>query len=272
MDQISHGLGAGQQIDASVQVCTQSKFAGFSCRRAPAAQARRSNDMPQHHRRAVAGDLDHVFGSIGARRREISHDDMRVCIGELGDTGGPWFPIHARREAKYLFRNRTRVRAGDSNDPDSAASGRSGDSGDESVFQTWHEIAPPATRSLRSRETIEKQKIEFFRGSKNASLAASDRLYRVVQATAREEVQPNFTGYLRFSQFFHSFHGRGSETALPSRERRETGSSYVLAAKSIPPASGRAVPPVAAERLARSTWATAGSIVRARAGRHDRFR
>ena len=67
VDQIAHGFGL-RQIDAAVQIRAQREFARLGQARAGFERALQRE--AQDDRRAVAGDLDHVFGGVGSRRGE----------------------------------------------------------------------------------------------------------------------------------------------------------------------------------------------------------
>ncbi len=66
-DQVAHGFGL-RQIDAAVEESAQGELAGLG--QARAGLERALHGVAQHDRRAVAGDLDHVFGGVRARRGE----------------------------------------------------------------------------------------------------------------------------------------------------------------------------------------------------------
>ena len=65
VDQVADGLGL-RQVDAAVEEGAQRELAGFGQARAGVERA--LHGVAQHDRRAVAGDLDHVFGGVGSRR------------------------------------------------------------------------------------------------------------------------------------------------------------------------------------------------------------
>ena len=69
-NQIADRLGL-RQIDSAIQISPQCEFARFGQPGSPAHC--RSMTESQDDGRAVAGDLDQVFGGIGSRRREIRH-------------------------------------------------------------------------------------------------------------------------------------------------------------------------------------------------------
>ena len=64
VDQIAHGFGL-RQVDAAVQKRAQSELAGFGQPRAGVDGP--LHRVPQHHGRAMAGNLDHVLRGVGAR-------------------------------------------------------------------------------------------------------------------------------------------------------------------------------------------------------------
>ncbi len=65
IDQVANGFGL-RQIDAAVQIRAQRELAGFGEARAGFEGA--LDGIPQHDGRAMAGDLDYVFGGVGAGR------------------------------------------------------------------------------------------------------------------------------------------------------------------------------------------------------------
>ena len=72
-NEVAHGLGLGQ-IDAAVEERAQREFARFGKARAGADGA--VETMPQDDRRAVAGNLDDIFGGVRLRGREVRDDDF----------------------------------------------------------------------------------------------------------------------------------------------------------------------------------------------------
>ena len=80
LDQVAHGLGP-RQIDAPVEKGAQRELAGLGEPRARLAGALQGE--AQHDRRAVAGDLHHVLGGIGAGPCEEGDHHLvdRVALG-----------------------------------------------------------------------------------------------------------------------------------------------------------------------------------------------
>ena len=66
VDQVADSFGL-RQIDAAVQIAAQRELAGLGGPSPGAARAR-STQYRKHDRRAMAGDLDDVFGGVGSRR------------------------------------------------------------------------------------------------------------------------------------------------------------------------------------------------------------
>jgi hypothetical protein len=91
-DQVADGFGLGQ-IDAAVEKGAQGEFAGLGQARAGFEGA--LHGVAQHHRRAVAGDFDHVFGGVGARGLE--EGDQHLVDGGL-EFGHPDMPRAPRRQ------------------------------------------------------------------------------------------------------------------------------------------------------------------------------
>ena len=73
VDQVADRLGL-RQIDAAIQIGPQREFARLG--EARARFERPFDGVAQNHGRAVAGNLDHVFGGVGAGRRKICDHNL----------------------------------------------------------------------------------------------------------------------------------------------------------------------------------------------------
>jgi len=83
----------------------------------------------------MAGDLDHIFGSVGAWRREVRSDDVidgvAVRVRQRCERGGPGLPCRGLIEkSQNTFDYRARIGTGDADDADAATAGRRRDSRD----------------------------------------------------------------------------------------------------------------------------------------------
>ncbi len=132
LDQIADRLGL-RQIYAAIQISPQSELARV--REPRPGLAGSIENVTQNDGSAVAGNLDHIFTSVGSRRREIGDNNMRIHrvslrVGKLGEYGGPRLPGNGspgwtvRREIKDFPGDRARFAAGDAYDADSTSSGR----------------------------------------------------------------------------------------------------------------------------------------------------
>src|SRR5580700_11385801 len=88
--------------------------------------------MAQDDGRAVAGDLNHVFGGVRTGRREISDDDLvnhvAVCVEQFSECGGPGIQFALQRDERTGYRGR--LRAGETNYSYTAPARRGGNGGD----------------------------------------------------------------------------------------------------------------------------------------------
>jgi hypothetical protein len=86
--------------------------------------------MPQHDRRSVAGNFDHVFGGVRTRAF-VESDDYLVDgvtfgIGQFGKLSGPCAPCRGMAKAEDNFGNRASFGARDPYDAQTPAAGGSG--------------------------------------------------------------------------------------------------------------------------------------------------
>ena len=113
-----------------LQEGAQGELAGLG--QAGARLDRAFHGVAQHDGRAVAGDLDHVFRGIGARGLEKGDDhlvdDAPVAVEQVGQVGMPGSPGDG--EAQDGVRDGQGVRAGEADDAQAAAPGRSGNGDD----------------------------------------------------------------------------------------------------------------------------------------------
>src|SRR5579864_7603876 len=93
--------------------------------------------MPEHDRRTVAGDFNHVFGGVRARAGEVRDYDLidgaALQVRELGESGGPRLPCVLAWKAEDLTGDRESIRSGDPYDAQTSAARRSGNGNDRVV-------------------------------------------------------------------------------------------------------------------------------------------
>ncbi len=126
-DQVGDRLGLGK-VELVVEKGALGKFA--RTRRARAERQHTRQQQVEHHRTAVAVQLQHMFAGEGGRRREIQREagvDQRAV-------SGPEIPPSrlARRwqRPQQAARDVRHVRSGNAHDANAALSGRRGDGGD----------------------------------------------------------------------------------------------------------------------------------------------
>ena len=131
LDQVMHGLGAGQ-VQAAIQKGAQRKLPGI-------CQPRTSGEQPiepgaENDRCAVAGDLHDIFLRIGARRGVVSHHHLvnhrLLCVDQFRQKSSPWFPVGRTGETQYARGDGARFDAAEAQDADAAPAGWRRDGGD----------------------------------------------------------------------------------------------------------------------------------------------
>jgi hypothetical protein len=81
----------------------------------------------------VAGDLDYVFGCVGARSGEVRHHrlvDASAIVYKFAQDGRPRFPIVRERKAEDYLGDLARGGTRDPHNADARAAGRSGNRND----------------------------------------------------------------------------------------------------------------------------------------------
>ena len=131
LDQIADGFGL-REVDAAVEVGPEGELAGLG--QAGSGAAGSIERVAEHGGGAVAGDLNDVFCAIGFWGGEEGYDyvvdGVAGRVGEGGELRCPGSPVRRFAEEEDLLRDFTRGGAGETEDADASAAGRSGDGRD----------------------------------------------------------------------------------------------------------------------------------------------
>ena len=140
-DKVAHRFRL-RQVKTPVQKPAQGELARFGSAR-PAVNAT-FDEVLQDYRSAMAGDLNHVFGSVGVRMAEAGNDNLVENLAALGIAelahGGALRLERKLAEADELAGDFECAAAGKPNHPQAASAGRRGNGHDGIVV---HGFQPP---------------------------------------------------------------------------------------------------------------------------------